>query len=98
MSGRDQIKAKLKILAGLPPTGPTDSELNAIIGDIVRVKEQRVPTEADWRAAATRNVPGAGGWKYAGEDMSDLNRLLLMIQATSPQSGNSGGGATNTRK
>ena len=97
MSARDQIKTKLKILAGLPPASPTDSELAAIIADITLVQKERVPTEADWRAAATRNVPGAGGWRYAGEDMSDLNRLLLMIQSTSPQSG-SGGGATDTRK
>ena len=56
MSARDQIKAKLKILAGLPPASPTDSELTAIMADIARVQKERVPTEADWRAAASGSL------------------------------------------
>lgn len=97
MYARDAMKSKLKILAGLPGD-PTDAQLDAIIADIVRIQRERTPTESDWKAASARWVPGAGTNKYAGVDMSDLNRLLAMIQSTSPQAGSGGGSNPSSRK
>lgn len=95
MSFREAMKTKLKFLAGLPPTGPTDAELDAIIRDVVQIQKERVPTEADWRTAAINHVPNERMYKYAGEDLSDLNRLLMMIQLTSLQGG---ANSNSTRK
>ena len=86
MTVHDQMKHKLMILAGLP-RHPTDAELDAIIDDIVEVKKTRLPTDGDWIKAAGRHVPGAGTHKYAGEDMSNLNALLMQIQNARPSSG-----------
>jgi hypothetical protein len=79
MKAAEALKHRLKLLAGLPPKSPTDKELELIIQRILPIRRQRVPTEADWKAAAMAVVPGAGTYKYAGEDLSDLNELLLAI-------------------
>jgi hypothetical protein len=79
MSATEDLKHRLKISAGLPPNSPTDEELQLIIQRILPIRRQRTPTEADWKAAAMAVVPGAGTYKYAGEDLSDLNELLLAI-------------------
>jgi len=79
MKPTDALKIRLRILAGLPPTSPTDNELGRIIQRVSEVAIQRTPTEADWKAAATAVVPLAGRHKYAAEDMSDLNELLEQI-------------------
>ena len=104
MSVRDQMKTKLKFLAGLP-SEPTDSQLGAIISDILEIQKTRRTTEGDWKDAAGRHVPRAGTRKYAGEDLSDLNALLMQLQAARPSAGpqgNSGsgttGGSTTVRK
>lgn len=86
MNAREQMKHKLMILAGLP-RHPTDHELDAVIDDILEVKKTRLPTEGDWITAAGRHVSGAGTYKYAGEDMSNLNALLIQIQNARPSSG-----------
>lgn len=86
MTARDQMKHKLMILAGLP-NEPTDAQLNAIIADIVEIQKTRTPTERDWAEVAARHVPNAGTRKYAGEDMSNLNALLMQIQGVRPSSG-----------
>lgn len=86
MNAREQMKHKLMILAGLP-RHPTDAQLDAIIDDLLEVKKTRLPTERDWIEAAGRYVPSAGTHKYAGEDMSNLNALLIQIQNARPSSG-----------
>lgn len=97
MNPRNALKHALKILAGLPPAGPTDAQLDAIIAEVVRVGRGRIPTQSDWLDAARRLVPDAGKYAYAGEDMSNLNQLLLMIQQTSQRPG-TGGGSGTTKK
>jgi len=79
MKAAEDLKHSLKILAGLPPNSPTDDELRSIIQRIQKIRRQRTPNEADWKAVAMAVVPGAGTYKYAGEDLSDLNELLLAI-------------------
>ncbi len=101
MNVRERMKHKLKLLAGLP-SEPTDTQLDAIVGDIRKIQPTKTPTEGDWREAAARRVPGAGTRKYAGEDLSDLNALLMLLQGASPSagpskpSGGSGGGTSGT--
>jgi hypothetical protein len=90
-TAREQLKHKLKVVAGLPPWSPTDEELDLVIADVAEVAERREPTEADWRASARRRVRGAGQYKYAGEDMSNLNMLLYQILAQGNQGGRSSG-------
>lgn len=99
MSVRDRMKHKLKLLAGLP-SEPTDTQLDAIIGDVLKIWPTRRPTEGDWRESAARRVPGAGTRKYAGEDLSDLNALLMMLQSASPSAGTGrpGGNSGSVRK
>lgn len=89
MSLVDRLKHKLKILAGLPSSGPTDEELQKIIGEIIQIASTRSPTEADWKRAAWQYVPRAGSYKYGGEDMSDLNALLVRILNQQDASGGS---------
>jgi hypothetical protein len=79
MDAKERLRNKLKILAGLRPQSPTDEELDLIVDDIVELAGRRRPTEEDWKHAARKYVPNAGHYKYAGEDMSDLNALLVRI-------------------
>lgn len=79
MDPKNRLRHKLKILAGLRPQSPTDEELELIVDAIVELAGKRRPTEQDWKSAARRYVPNAGNYKYAGEDMSDLNALLVRI-------------------
>ena len=79
MSVKERMKHKLKLLAGLRPQSPTNEELELIIADIVELARKRRPTETDWKNAAGNYVPNAGKYKYAGEDLSDLNALLVQI-------------------
>jgi hypothetical protein len=81
-TARERLKHKLKITAGLPPWGLTDDELDLIIREMADISKQRTPTWVDWQIAARRYVRGAGLFKYSGEDLSDLNALLMMILAT----------------
>lgn len=103
MSVRDRMKTKLKFLAGLP-SEPTDRQLDAIISDILEIQKTRRPTEGDWKLSAGRHVPNAGTRKHAGEDQSDLNALLMQLQAARPSAGPQGsggsgaGGSTTVRK
>jgi len=71
-----QMAHKLMTLAGLPPGHPDEQELESIIQDM---KAVRNPTDSDWKAAARRHVRNAGNYKYAGEDLTDLNSLLMQI-------------------
>jgi hypothetical protein len=89
MSPVDRLKHKLKILAGLPPYSPADDELEQIIGEIIEIASTRLPTEGDWKRAAWQYVPRAGSYKYGGEDMSDLNALLVRILNQQDTSGGS---------
>jgi hypothetical protein len=79
MNPKERLRHKLKILAGLRPQSPTDEELELIVGAIVELAGKRRPTDQDWKNAAGRYVPNAGRYKYGGEDMSDLNALLVQI-------------------
>lgn len=79
MTVKGRMKHKLKLLAGLRPQSPTDEELDLIITEIVELARKRRPTETDWKNAAGKYVPNAGKYKYAGEDLSDLNALLVQI-------------------
>jgi hypothetical protein len=79
MKAVDRLKHKLMILAGLPPQSPTNGELQLIIEEIVEISATRRPTEFDWKKAAGKHVPNAGRCRHAGEDMSDLNALLIQI-------------------
>jgi hypothetical protein len=79
MDPKGTLRHRLKILAGLRPQSPTDEELELIVGDIVELAGRKRPTEQDWKDAARRYVPNAGQYKYAGEDVSDLNVLLVRI-------------------
>jgi hypothetical protein len=82
MEPRENLKHKLMIVGGLPAGHPDDAELDKIIKEIEAIRKERTPTEADWKTSAGRNVRGAGEYKYAGEDMSDLNSLLMQILNT----------------
>ncbi len=84
MSARDDLKHALKLSAGLPPTAPTESQLDSIIKDIEVIKKTRTPTDADWIEAAHKHVPQGGKYSYGSEDLSDLNYLLIKLQSTSP--------------
>jgi len=64
---------------GLPPGHPTDAELEQIIQFISAIRPRRHPTDADWRAACEKYVPGAGTYTYAAADYSDLNELLRRL-------------------
>jgi len=89
MSLVDRLKHKLKILAGLPSHSPTDEELAQIIDEIIEIASTRLPAEGDWKRAAWKYVPRAGSYKYGGEDMSDLNALLVRILNQQDTSGGS---------
>jgi hypothetical protein len=85
MSSRWQsLKHPLRLVAGIPPWGPSDEELDEVVQDILRIWRTRTPTMSDWIAAARRHVRGAGAYGYHGENMADLNALLLRIQNTRP--------------
>jgi hypothetical protein len=79
MEVKEQMKHKLKLLAGLRPQSPTDEELELIIDNIIELARTRRPTETDWENAARKYVPNAGKYKNAGKDPSDLNALLVQI-------------------
>jgi hypothetical protein len=86
---RESLKQHLRHIASISPWGLSDAELDAVIREILRIWGSRTPTRADWLEAARKHVSGAGSYKYAGEDMADLNALLLQIQNAKP-SGPSG--------
>lgn len=80
MTSADQDLAHaLKLKYGLPPMGPTSEQLEQIKQYVYAIHSSgRTPTESDWRFAVYRYCPGAGSWKYAGLDNSDLNTLLTV--------------------
>jgi hypothetical protein len=91
MDIRKRLIQKLRLLAGIPPYADIDSYLDDVIGDINRIARSRTPTTEDWVRAAERHIPGTGKFFYGGEDFSDLNRLLMLLQNSRP--GGSGSGA-----
>lgn len=80
MDKADQILAhSLKIRFGLPPDQPTSEQLERIKSDVLAFYATgRLPSDSDWRLVVYKNCPGAGTWKYAGLDNSDLNTLLTV--------------------
>jgi hypothetical protein len=76
IDAKRQLAHSLKLRFGLPPGEPTDDQVDAIVAELAMIGRQRRPVEADWRAAVKRHCPGAGPYKYASTDNSDLNWLL----------------------
>lgn len=95
MNAKEQLKHALKLTAGLGPGRPTDSELDAIIQDIHQTKN---PTKADWIKTTHKYVPQSGKYSYAGEDLADLNYLLMQIQKTTTSVGQSASTGTQVKK
>jgi len=89
---REALKSALRWVANIPPYGLSDAEFDAVIQDILRIQEKRLPAKIDWLEAAQKHVSGVGTYKRAGENMADLNALLVKIQNARPsgQSGPSG--------
>lgn len=79
MPSNETLKRALQRKMGLPPGHPTDTELAQIIQSILAIQATRSPTDADWKAACERYVPGAGTYVYAAADTSDLNELLRRL-------------------
>jgi hypothetical protein len=79
VTNNEKLAHSLKMQFGTAPTEPTASQLTLIKAAILAVqKTGRQPTDSDWRAAVALNCPGAGRYKYAGVDNSDLNTLLAL--------------------
>ncbi|RKH40298.1 hypothetical protein D7Y23_34920 [Corallococcus sp. AB050B] len=68
----------LRMKFGTAPGEPNDKQLKDIVAYVGRIKS---PTDADWGRAVALYCPTAGTYKYAGENASDLNVLLLQMQA-----------------
>lgn len=74
-----QLSHALKIKYGTAPAEPNELQLAAIKRDIQSLITQgKTPTEHDWQEIVHRHCPGAGKYKYAGADNSDLVTLLQM--------------------
>lgn len=74
-----QLSHALKIKYGTAPSDPNELQLAAIKKDIQFLIDQgKTPTEYDWQEIVKRHCPGAGQYKYAGADNSDLVTLLQM--------------------
>lgn len=80
MPSYEALKRALRMRMGLPPGHPTDAELAQIIQFILAIQSTGDSTDADWRAACEKYVPGAGTHVYAAADNSDLNELLRRIR------------------
>lgn len=80
MNQNDQrLALALKIRFGTAPSEPNEQQLAGIKRDIQSlVALGRAPTDADWQIIVSRHCPGAGKYKYAGADNSDLTTLLQM--------------------
>lgn len=78
-TNNQKLAHALKIKYGLPPMGPTSEQLEKIKQHISTIYASgKTPSDADWRFAVYKYCPGAGSWKYAGLDNSDLNTLLTV--------------------
>ncbi len=80
MNQNDQrLALALKIRFGTAPSEPNEQQLAAIKRDIQSLAAQgRTPTDHDWQEVVSMHCPGAGKYKYAGADNSDLITLLQM--------------------
>lgn len=75
----DSLKLALKIQFGLAPAEPTDAQLASIKAEInLLIALGTTITDAIWKSAVYRHCPGAGQYKYAGIDNSDLTALLKL--------------------
>ena len=93
---RESLKGNLKKLAGLSPwTTIDDAVLSPILNDLQQLLKSRTQTGrltgAMVREIVAKYVPNTGTYGYLGEDMSDLNALLVALQ------NQSGGGTTRTK-
>jgi hypothetical protein len=86
-TARDQLKHSLKDLARLPPGSPSDQEFDLVLAEIRQIAQKRKPHDQDWLNAAFRHVRGARIIETIGEDMSNLNALLVQIMNQGGQSG-----------
>ena len=75
-----QLAHALKIAFGLPPAGPTQSQLDAIVADVRQIQSSRLLTNDDWRKACEAHVPAAGTYRYRASDISDLTYLLSQLR------------------
>ena len=79
MANEDKLAHALKMKFGTAPSDPTAQQLASIKAYISGIKNAgRYPTDQDWRTAVHLYCPGAGSYKYAGLDNSDLNTLLAL--------------------
>jgi hypothetical protein len=86
---RERLKQALRHIAGIPYWGLTDSEFDELVRELSRISRSRSLTEADWLKVAEEYVRGFGTTGRKGENMADLNALLMQIR-DSRDSGQSG--------
>lgn len=73
---RARLATALRLRFGLPPSAPTDEQLDQVINDLAgRITR----TDSVWATAVERYVPGFGSYSYASKDNSDLNEILDTI-------------------
>lgn len=79
MNNDQELAHKLKIKFGTAPNEPTSFQLEKIILDIQALVSRGItPSEADWSKIVSKHCPGAGTYKYAGVDTSDLITLMQL--------------------
>ncbi|MCW5768335.1 MAG: hypothetical protein KIT19_06605 [Phycisphaeraceae bacterium] len=80
MSAFDDLRTKVRVLAGTAPSEPTDAQLHAIITALAALLYGGVElTRSVWIDAIERFVTSAHTHAYASMDMSDLNQILQEI-------------------
>ncbi|MGK5085111.1 hypothetical protein WDW37_17630 [Bdellovibrionota bacterium FG-1] len=66
---------------------PSRQQLTEIIAVIVRISTKgKPPTDHDWADAVAAACPVVGKGVYGGEDLSDLNALLMHAVSLAQQS------------
>lgn len=77
----EKLAHALKLKFGTAPEEPNQAQLNQIKKAIQALMQGgRIPTDADWSRIVKQYCPGAGQYKYAGIDNSDLIALLILAK------------------
>jgi len=79
----DQLAHGIKMKYGTAPQEPDVRQLRHIKEQLKSILDSgRIPTSEEWRKIVHAHCPGAGKYRYAGIDNSDLTTLLKLATKT----------------
>ena len=80
MNPRHELEQAIRIRFKIGPWNQiSDAQLNTVIASLSTIAKTRPPTDEEWNKVITENIPNTGKYVTAGEDMADLNKVLMQI-------------------